>query len=136
MATPSWQKHSTARREQLTLDYKTNLKIIAESIASYQENEVVLETHVEQAHETLAKAGLSDTPWYQRTEFRSGLAGLIVGGSFSISDVINLAPLEENHQLVIARVLFIVMLILGIALFVYTAFSSRLPKTLNKKPLK
>jgi hypothetical protein len=65
--------------------YDRNLKAIAGNIANASRAENVLVPHIEEAHHTLKRCGLTRRYWFQKTEFEVGFGTLLLGLAPSIS---------------------------------------------------
>lgn len=80
---PSWGRPSEKAVNELTKKYKENLKSVATSLAQFESAERILMSHVQGAHEALARHGLSRQRGRWR-ELEFWASGLLLGSSISL----------------------------------------------------
>lgn len=102
--------------------YEKNLEGIAERIALSSNAENVLAQHVDEAHLTLKRCGLSPPgpkpKFYQRDDVKVGVGTLLAGASFSISsfakDVIQAGGSLNEHPYAFWLSMIIIPMLMGI----------------------
>ncbi len=79
------QKHIRDRERA----FGYHLNRVSECFARHGRVDSVSIRHVDDAHDALAKSGLSDVPWYKRKEFEVGAGAFCVGAAFAASDIVS-----------------------------------------------
>ena len=122
MATPppKWLKKPEDRLELLSKTYQQNVKTIATRMASHNQLSHVDERHVDHAHDALVVVGLSLLPWYGRPQIKSAFGGALIGGGFSMIDVVPLLPLPSHVVTPASWVVFAVLVISGALLLIWS----------------
>jgi hypothetical protein len=85
---PEWPNDSTERANKHSADYGSNLKRIAETLARQEHCEFVLERHVDEAFDTLARLGLSKLGFWRRPELQITAGSILIGASWVFPDVL------------------------------------------------
>ncbi len=65
---PRWLGPTTEHADNLIKAFKSNLRTVAIRLAKHERAEVVLDRHVDEAHDTLSRLGLSRRKWMDRPE--------------------------------------------------------------------
>jgi len=86
---PKWPRRTKALLGELSTEYKDNLRRISVRLARSERAEVVLERHLVEAFEAIAKLGIRRYPWYKRPATEYGVGTFLVGFAYATPSVVN-----------------------------------------------
>ena len=127
-SSPRWPKETTQRLNQFSDQFKSNLKTVAESFAKHETAEAVLVRHVEEAHAALARLGLSSRRWYERTEFWTGIGGLLIGLAFALPDLLAAFMDDSAKRTGVTIGAIVVMVLVGVFFYIFAWARGSLPR--------
>lgn len=125
---PRWPTETTQRLNQLCELFKSNLKTVAESFAKHENAEAVLVRHVEEAYAALARLGLTSRRWYERTEFWTGIGGLLIGLAFALPDLLAAFMDDSAKRTGVTIGAIVVMGLIGIFFYAFAWARGSLPR--------
>lgn len=122
----AWSQAANRRRSVLKREFAEEINGISECLASYDQAASVAETHVDQAYQALARAGLSRRKWLDQPESLQALGALFVGFAFACPDAVTVLVSEERSNAVAAG-MFVGSFLFGALLWMFGAYKSKLP---------
>lgn len=88
----NWNKKALAREGQLAKKFRDDVHDLAVVFARHENSETVVVRHVEHAHSSLSRLGLSRRKLIHRSEFWASIGGILIGAALSLADGINMLP--------------------------------------------
>ena len=124
---PRWPTETTQRLNQWSKQFKSNLFTVAESFAKHEGAEAVLVRHVDEAHGAFARLGLTNRRWYERTEFWTGIGGLLIGLAFALPDLLAAFMNDSAKRTGVTIGAIVVMGLIGIFFYAFAWARGSLP---------
>lgn len=118
MASPRWGKEAEEKSAGFVADFKDNLRRITIRLAIHERADTIDERHVLNAHEALLRTGLDRTPWWKRSQLKTGAGGLLCAFSASVPDLVPLLQLPAPYVIPACYVGIGVCLVIGTFLLV------------------
>lgn len=124
---PEWNDSAKRHASQLTSDYGTTLRQVAESVTIFSQLQTVNLKHVEDAHSALARVGLSRFGWLSRPENETALGGALLGFSAAGNDIITVFCKDPSFRDGATWVWCVLFFVAGVVLYAHGWHRGRLP---------
>lgn len=120
-----WSPQAKQASNSLKAEFAENVTKISIALAVHDQAAQVSPAHVHRAFQSLSMSGMSRVRWLDRPESLSSAGAFLIGVAFACPDIVATVVSDPNKT--IARVMFGVSLCIGVFLFAYGWYRSRLP---------